>query len=250
MKRRHFIQSASLAGLAPMAFHQPDQEKTRQLYEWRTYEIRFGGNQGVLLSFIKDVLTPALKRKGVENVHLFRDYGLSNPVNLHALIVYPDARSYLASQDLSGDAEFNNLSKSYDAVKPDSPIYNRFSSSLLLAFEGLPVMNDPVDGASIFELRTYEGYSEDATRRKIKMFNVEEIELFYNTGLHPVFFGDMIAGPYRPALVYMLGFKDMAERDANWQTFIDHPEWKRMSSKAEYANSVSNIRRMFLTPVA
>ena len=31
-------------------------------------------------------------------------------------------------------------------------------------------------------------------------------------------------------LVYMLHFKDMEERDANWQVFLDHPEWKEMQS--------------------
>ena len=39
-------------------------------------------------------------------------------------------------------------------------------------------MMDPIDGASMFELRTYEGYSEDGVRRKISMFNIEKIDLF------------------------------------------------------------------------
>ena len=80
------------------------------------------------------------------------------------------------------------------------------------------------------------------------MFNDEEIPLFLKVKLNPVFFGDMIIGPYRPCLTYMLNFKDMAERDANWQTFVQHPEWKVMSAKKEYANTVSNIRKIFLTP--
>lgn len=248
MKRRHFIQSAALASAVPLNFTQMKADETRQIYEWRTYDISFGGNLSLLLSYLRDVYGPALQRHGADRLMLFRDYGLSNPVKLHALIVYPDASAYIRSQDLSGDADFMMKAKEYDQLGPEKPIFTRFSSSLLLAFTGLPVMNDPVEGASLFELRTYEGYSEDATRRKIRMFNVEEIDLFYRTGLHPVFFGDMIAGPYRPSLVYMLGFKDMAERDANWQTFIDHPEWKEMSSKSEYANSVSNIRRSFLIP--
>ncbi|MCB0632866.1 MAG: NIPSNAP family protein, partial [Lewinella sp.] len=69
------------------------------------------------------------------------------------------------------------------------------------------------------------------------------------TGLHPVFFGQMISGPNMPALTYMIYFKDMEERDANWAKFIDHPDWKTMSSKEEYANSVSEIIRIFLTPL-
>ena len=40
---------------------------------------------------------------------------------------------------------------------------------------------------------------------------------FYETGLHPVFFGETIIGEKLPQLTYMLTFKDMEERDANWK---------------------------------
>jgi hypothetical protein len=46
----------------------------------------------------------------------------------------------------------------------------------------------------------------------------------------------------------MLYFRDMEERDENWKKFVPHPDWKELSSKEEYANTVSNIRRIFLTP--
>jgi hypothetical protein len=51
-----------------------------------------------------------------------------------------------------------------------------------------------------------------------------------------------------PALIYMVGFKDMAERDANWGKFGSSDEWKILSSKPEFADTVSNIHRIFLTP--
>jgi hypothetical protein len=46
----------------------------------------------------------------------------------------------------------------------------------------------------------------------------------------------------------MVGFRDMAERDANWSKFGSSEEWKKMSSKPEYADTVSNIHKIFLTP--
>jgi len=252
MKRRKFIQSATASAAVPLsvggAIFKKEQDTNKALIEHRVYEIRFGGNQQALLNYLSDVYRPALHRKGVNRFMLFREYGQDNPSKLHVIISYPNFPSYVGAQDLSGDTTYTNDVKSYDARSIDDRIYNRFISSLLLAFDGLPQVNDPVDNAGLFELRTYEGYSENAVARKIRMFNVEEIDLFYRTGLHPVFFGDMLAGPYRPSLVYMLGFRDMAERDANWNTFIDHPEWKAMVAKPEYANSVSNIRRTFLVP--
>ena len=255
MKRRKFIQAASLTSAVPLsmtfgkASATPPPAEGKELYELRTYEVKFGSNQSLLVSYLKDVLQPALKRTGVNHFILFREYGMSNPSNLHVLISFPTAAIYLAAQNLQTDQTYVSAAQEYDNIPADRPLFNRYSSSLLLAFDGLPKMNNPVDGAALFELRTYEGYSEDATRRKIGMFNNEELDLFYKTGLHPVFFGDMISGPYRPSLVYLLGFKDMEERDANWKVFVDHPEWKRMSAKPEYANSVSNIRRLFLQPL-
>jgi hypothetical protein len=102
---------------------------------------------------------------------------------------------------------------------------------------------------SLFELRIYESASEDAGRRKIDMFNKEEIALFLKVGLLPVFFGRIMAGEYMPALVYMVGFKDMTDREAVWSRFGAHEDWNTMRVKPEYADTVSNIRRVFLTPV-
>lgn len=253
MKRRKFIHSAAIASALPLtlADAQPSglSKANRELYELRTYEINFKGNQNILIDFLKNVLQPALKRKGVNHFMVFRELGDAEPVNLRVLISYKDCMAFLASQNLSDDPVFNAAADAYHAIPPDKALFTRYHSSLLLAFEGLPQMKEPIEGASLFELRTYEGYSEDAVRRKIKMFNEEEIELFMKVNLHPLFFGDMIIGPYRPALVYMLNFKDMAEHDASWEKFLSHPDWKAMSAKVEYANTVSNIRKVFLKPV-
>jgi len=108
----------------------------------------------------------------------------------------------------------------------------------------------PANQPRIFEIRTYEGYSEDAVRRKVKMFNADELPIFYKVKLNPVFFGKVIAGEHMPCLTYMLTFKDMAERDANWKAFSADSDWKRISAAPEYANTVSNIIRVFLEPVA
>jgi hypothetical protein len=226
------------------------QTTSRQWYEWRTYEFRFGGNGQALVDYLKEALFPALKRKGVQNILTYYEYGKSNPGKLHVQINYPSLEVFDTCQDLTADTAYASAANAYHSLPQEQAPYNRISSYLMRAFTGLPIMIPPTPGIGLFELRTYEGYSEDAVRRKIRMFNVEELALFYKTGLNPVFFGEMIIGPNRPTLVYMLQFKDMEERDKNWQTFINHPEWKAMSAKPEYANSVSNIKRSFLTPAA
>ncbi|MCF8243832.1 MAG: NIPSNAP family protein [Saprospiraceae bacterium] len=253
MKRRKFIQSSVLASALPLSIakgqsSQQPSDSPKALYELRTYEMKFGANQSLLTDYLTTALQPALKRTGANHFMLFKEWGNSEPANLWVLISYPDSDVYLRAQNLAADSEFTAAAAAYHALPSDKAMYNRYSSMLLLALDGLPQLMNPVDGASLFELRTYEGYSEDATRRKIKMFNEEEIDLFLRVKLNPVFFGEMIAGPYRPCLTYMINFKDMEEHDANWKAFVSHPDWKAMSSKPEYADSVSNIRKLFLKP--
>ncbi len=259
MKRRKFIRStvfaSAVASVLPLS-HATSQElpfidpvSEKELYELRTYELRFGGNQKLLIDYLTKVFQPALKRMGVNHFMLFEELGNSNPTKIRALISYPNISVYLRAQNLYSDPNYTTEAEEYHNLSEDEAIYNRFSSSLLLAFDGMPKIIDPVEGASLYELRIYEGFSEDAVKRKINMFNKEELQLFLKTNLHPVFFGEMIAGPYRPCLTYMLNFKDMEEHDSSWKDFINHPEWKAMSTKEEYANTVSNIRKVFLKPI-
>lgn len=254
MQRRKFLAAAATAAALPLTLvataTPPAPAAGRQLIELRTYTMQFGGSgRQVLLTYLRDALQPALARHGVKSFRLMKPLGDEEPGQLYVLIAYPDANTYVAAQDLSGDADYQQAAAEYHAVPAGRPVYSRFTSQLLHAFSRLPEVADPGEEAGLFELRTYEGYSEDAVRRKIKMFNVEEIDLFYEVGLHPVFFGEMISGPYRPSLVYMLHFRDMEERNANWGKFGPHPKWKKMLANPEYADSVSNIRKTFLVPV-
>lgn len=254
MQRRKFLQTSALSATALGVGALPLKATAtrgpaptdRDLIEWRTYELAFRGNQGLLTTYLSEVLQPALTRKGASQFLLFREMGKQEPARLHLVVAYPDAVTYLSAQDLSADAEYQAAAAAYRALPADQPIYNRFVSSLLSGFTGMPQVVAPDDDSTLFELRLYEGYSEDAVSRKIAMFNQEEIDLFHRVGLDPVFFGELLAGPYRPALVYLLQFEDMTERDANWKKFGDHPDWNTMKAKPEYADTVSNIRRTFL----
>lgn len=250
MKRRKFVAaSATFGAMLPFASRANNKRQTedKELYELRTYEFKFRGSQGALIDYLKNDFSRLLTDAGC-GLMLFDEIGDSEPRKIVAVIKYPSTQAYIMVQKRSA-TEAMDGADDYHQIPEDKTIFNRYSSWLLSAFDGLPKMMGPVEGASVFELRTYEGYSENAVQRKIKMFNVEEIDLFKKLDLRPVFFGEMIAGPYRPCLTYMINFKDMEERNANWQTFIQHPEWKAMASKEEYANTVSNIRKVFLKPI-
>jgi hypothetical protein len=253
MNRRKFVGASMLTAAtfaAQSALASETQSGKKEFYEWREYEIKFGSGQAGLHQYLEKALIPALNNSGVKTVGAFRELSKSEPPKIYLLIPYPSMQEYLSIREkIKKDAAFVEASQAYDKITPDKAVYNRVNTSMMIAFDGLPVMKKPAEGPRIFELRTYEGYNEDAVRRKIKMFNEEEFDIFYRTGLNPVFFGEMIAGKNCPALTYMCWFKDMAERDANWAKFGADAAWKKVSADPQYANSVSNIIRIFLEPL-
>lgn len=251
MKRRQFVASSLLAVPAIAAAQTAQPAAVKELYELRTYESRFGSPQSNIENYLKDALIPALNRQSVRAIGVFREMGKTDPAKLYVLIPHTSMETYAtASAQLAADAAYGKASQVYNELASDKAPYARYSTSLLSAFDALPQLVVPIKESRIFELRTYEGYSEDAVRRKVKMFNVDELPVFYKVKLNPVFFGQVIAGEHMPCLTYMLTFKDMAERDANWKQFSADADWKRISSAPEYANTVSNIIRVFLEPVA
>ncbi|MDH5381638.1 MAG: NIPSNAP family protein [Cyclobacteriaceae bacterium] len=221
-----------------------------EFYELRTYEIKFGSPASGLHEYLENALLPALNRQGVKNVGVFGEWGKSDPPKVYVLIPYKNISAYeKAQENIKKDKEFAKAAAKYNQIPVEKAPYSRYSTSMFTAFDGIPQLVKPASGSNLFELRTYEGYIEDAFNRKVKMFNEGELDIFKDTDLHSVFFGEKIAGPDMPCLTYLLAFKDMEERDANWKKFVDHPEWKRISQLPEYANTVSNITRIFLVPL-
>ena len=254
MKRRTFLKnSAVLAGTAaitiPVMGNVNAQPAEKSLFEWRIYHISRKPNaKGLLEKYFREALIPFLNQRQI-GFSAFNEYALSEPVKLYVLIAYPNRTAYFKAQDeMLTDAAFLQAAKSYNSIPAASAVYDRFETYFLDAFDGFPAFKATDQTKQLFELRLYESASEDAGKRKIEMFNKEEIACFLKVGIIPVFFGKIIAGQYMPALLYMVGFKDMAERDAAWGRFSEDPDWKTMRDKVEYADTVSNIHRLFLTP--
>ena len=128
----------------------------------------------------------------------------------------------------------------------------RIETIVMRAFAEMPRMaapeapGDARDGW-VFELRSYESATEDRYRAKLRMFNEGgEIPLFERLGFHAVFFGEVLAGPSMPNLMYMTSFPSMAVRDSLWKEFVASPEWVGLKDDPQYANSVSKNTIVFL----
>jgi hypothetical protein len=254
MKRRSFIQkSAMAAGAATLATPMvtagttpPDFNK--EIYELRIYQLTSGSTKGAVVNYLTGAVAPYLKGMGGK-VGIFTEYGMTEPPKLYVLLVYPDPETYYTClSEMENDATYQFNAASYLKSPFDKPLFVRYETLLLSAFDGIPHLKMPDPSRGLLELRIYESYNEDAGRRKIQMFNKEELPLFDKVGLPSMFFGKIVAGPYMPALAYMLGFKDMAHHDEVWAKFRVHPDWITMKEKPEYLNPVSKVNKIFLIP--
>lgn len=218
-----------------------------EIYEWRIYSLESSGAAGKLNKFMSDILIPAYNKVGVK-VGAYGEYSQNFPPKQYYLFVYPNMQSFVAAKDavLKNEAYVAAALKDAESAKP---VYERYDSYLCRAFDAWKSVT-PMAGKTIFEWRKYDGANENAVSRKVAMFANGEIEVFKACGIEPLAFGEILSGPNMPALIYVTQFDDMADRDLSWGKFGKHPKWNEMKGMPEYANTVSHIERVFLTPLS
>lgn len=220
----------------------------KDFYELKVFQLTGGGAKNQLKKYYTDAVIPFLNERGAK-VGAFDEYSLEEPPKVYILHAHKSPQDYWnAVQEMKSDKTFLDAAQEYFKLPADRPVYERYETFLMEAFDGIPHFKTPDENRGLFELRTYESYNEDAGHRKVKMFNKDELPLFKKVGLHPVFFGQHLAGRFMPALTYMLWFKDMEQRETNWGKFGSSDEWNKMKDKPEYANTVSKVRKKFLLP--
>jgi hypothetical protein len=253
MKRRSFIKKSAVAAGTALSAGSINAATVpppvKDIYELKVYSFSGGGGVNQLRKYYTDAVIPFLKKRGA-TVGAFSEYSKEEPPKIYILHSYKSPEDYWnVLQAMKTDQSFLKSAESYYKLPVSQRVFDRYETILMEAFAGIPQMKMPDKNRGLFELRLYESYNEDAFRRKVKMFDVEELPLFEKVGLHPLFFGEQIAGSNMPALIYMLWFRDMEEREANWDKFRVSDEWNTMRVKEEYADSVSKVRKIFLTPM-
>jgi hypothetical protein len=220
-----------------------------EIYELRVYELDLRPPE-VLHTYLENALIPGLNRQGVKNVGAFEEAGEALPKKLYLLIAYDNMESVVTVTDgLRADPQYLTAAKPYFEAPEEQIAYTSYESSFIRSAVGFPTLEKPLEDSQLFELRIYESYNEDALRRKVKMFNDSEFEIFEETGLPMVFFGENISGDQMPCLTYLLAFKDKDQLTEAWSKFGSHPEWQRIFKLEEYANTVNDITRVFLKPL-
>ncbi len=256
MDRRKFMAASVAAGTGAVLTAEAAANSERCFYELIRVEVVNNAQKGPLEKYWGEAAIPALNRLGISPVGVLKSKYGTHGLDYFILIPHPGIDSFLTAWDkLAEDKEYLEKGKDFLQAKMGSPSYYRCSASLLHAFTHLPKLEMPEKlksvGGRIFEIRIYESHSREKAQLKIEMFNEGgEIQVFKDTGLNPVMFGETLAGEKMPNLTYMLAFKDMAERDASWKTFVESDGWNRLKNLPRYKDTVSSVTDVILSPAS
>ncbi|MEO7144630.1 MAG: NIPSNAP family protein [Bryobacteraceae bacterium] len=253
MERRKFL----AASFAASALALRADEKGREHYELRRYQLEAGAQRKLTESYLHQALAPALNRLGIGPVGVFSvSIGLESAA-LYVLMPCLSVETLVGARfRLEQDEEYLKAGAAFINAPASQPAYQRVESSLLVAFEGWPKLTPPratsEHRSRVFELRTYESPSDQDHKRKVEMFHSGEFDIFDKAGFWQIFYGDMLIGSRLPNLTYMLGFENMIEREKKWDAFRSAPAWKKLSAspKFAYESIVSNVDNVILTPTS
>jgi len=223
-----------------------------QILELRRVRLRNGPMVARYNDYAKNALLPALNRAGVKPVGAFTlAFGPDAP-SIYLLVPHPSAESVVTlTSRMNEDAEYVKAGAAFRALPASDPPYVRRDSTLMTAFAGglEPPSGPNAVPSRVFEMRTYESHNDRASLKKIEMFEKGgELPIFKRVGLNHVFFGRNVVGASLPSLTYMLVFPSLATLEKNWAVFRDDPEWVKLRSQPEYADTVSNISNVLLRP--
>lgn len=228
-----------------------------EYYQIRIYNYATAEQETVLDNYLKNAYLPALHKKGMKQVGVFkaRANDTATVKKMFVFIPSPTLDKLLSlPAELQKDSNYIHAATAYLNAAWDHPAFTRIELVLLKAFRLATTMKMPPftndKSERVYELRSYESPSESAYTSKVKMFNEGgEISLFQRLSFHAVFYADVIAGSHMPNLMYMTSFENMAEREKHWDAFKTDAEWKRLSALPEYQHNVSKADVMLLRGV-
>src|SRR5580692_5522695 len=219
MERRKFLATSlaasALAVTAPGSALEAAQgnmtAKGREFYQLRCYHMNRGPPRKLRDDFFRDALIPAMNRLSI------------SPVGVFDLSIGPDTPSiYVLMPGLSGemvatvetrlnqDADYTKAGAAFLTAPAKEPAFDRMESTFLQAFEKWPNLILPkattAHGPRVFELRIYEGATDQDHRRKVEMMQSGEADIFAKNGFEQIFYSETLIGPRLPNLTYMLCF--------------------------------------------
>lgn len=223
---------------ALLTFAQNSNKSYGDYYQISIYHTSSRAQTDSLSQYFETAYLPQLHKAGFSHVGVFMPLANDTSADKRIVVWIP----LKALNDLQR-ISLNN----------DCPKYKRLENIVLTAFEKAPHYKLPsLNGNSadhIYELRSYEGPTEERYLQKVKMFNMgNEIGLFARLNFNAVFYAHVLAGSHMPNLMYMTSFDNQSTHDAHWKAFGDDAYWKKLSALTEYQNTVSKADIILMHP--
>jgi hypothetical protein len=233
-----------------------EKKPSREFYRLTVYHFNTVKQEKILDSYFEKALLPALHKKNIKNIGVFKSWANDTVTDKMIYIFIPFKSLELATNAFDGlrnDNDYASAGTDYLNAAYNDPPYSRMETILLKAFPLAPQMQLPslksAKKERVYELRSYESATELKFDNKVKMFNEgDEIGLFKKLNFNAIFYSEVVAGSKTPNLMYMTSFENKADRDEHWKTFGNDPYWKKLSAMPEYQNNVSHIDITFLYP--
>ena len=250
---RHFFMIALVSiALAASTFA----ASPRDYYQIQVFRLNGKVQEAGIDNFLRNAYLPALHKAGIKSVGVFKpiESDTTSGKRIYVWIPFKSLDQFAKIQDdLLNDQEYQSKGKEFLAAPFNQIPFLRKESILLKAFPDAPEFFVPKfqtqPSERIYELRSYEGPTENLFRQKVKMFNEGgEIKLFKSLDFNAVFYAEVISGSTMPNLMYLTTFANMAANTAHWESFRAHPDWKTLSALEEYKSTVSKSVKILLHP--
>ena len=253
--KKSFVKTISLF-LLVFCFAISSTLSARDYYQLKVYTIKDKGQELSVDTYLKNAFLPAMHRAGVKQVGVFKPIADDKAAGTKIFVFIPVKKldDIVKLEDkLAKDDVYLKAGAEYINAPYNNPPYERIQSILIKAFKQLPEFYTPTyttpKSEQIYELRSYEGATEKIWKKKVEMFDeAGEVELFKKLEFNAVFYGEVVSGAAMPNLMYMTTFKDMKSHDEHWDTFRNHPDWKKLSGMQEYKNTVSHSDKWLMHP--
>ena len=228
-----------------------------EFYQIQIFNLNGKAQEKRVDQYLQSAYLPALHRAGIKTVGVFKPIPSDTKAKNQIFVWLPlsSLDQLITLQEvLAKDAAYQKAGADVLDAPFDEVAFMRKESILLKAFPYAPTYTIPTFDTKrserIYELRSYEGPTENLFRKKVKMFNEGgEINIFKDLGFNAVFDAEVISGSTMPNLMYMTTFADRASHDAHWEAFRNSPDWQKLKSHAEYDHTVSKhvIRLLYPT---
>jgi len=239
----------SLGGKPAAKARAEKNEEKSQYYEVRVYSTHSDQQRQRINDYWKNAAIPAYNRMGIKPIGVFTEQEASETNKVYVLIPCDSLEVFgEIPAKLTADVDYQNAAADFLGSSKVDAAYDRFESSLLVAFDGMKhLATPPADHRpNVFELRTYMSPGEAMGMNKIRMFESGEITVMKEVGLAPIFYGRKLAGGNMPCLMYMTCGENAEEHKKHWQGFSASPVWKGLQNDPQYKDNMIGMIRVLL----